>query len=215
MNPEFWHKCWETGALGFHQDDLHPFLIEQLAKLSIKQTDTVLVPLCGKSMDMLWWAQRCQVIGAELSEIACHDFFNENKLDYQCQNKADFQEFRCGNLSIYQGDFFSLEPALLPSVHYIYDRAALIALPEKMQAQYAAHLAKFINQDTELYLISVEYPLGELAGPPFAIDKTKVQQLFSGFKIECLAKRAIPDKQFARRSLKVSALTETLYRITR
>ncbi|NMP31341.1 thiopurine S-methyltransferase [Thalassotalea sp. M1531] len=215
MKAEFWHKCWEKKAIGFHQDAIHPFLKSELAQLNFSTSDTVFVPLCGKSLDMLWWAERCQVVGSELSEIACQEFFAENDLTSQKRKSDAFTVYQLDNLAIYQGDFFALAPNKLPKFKYIYDRAALIALPEQMQKAYAAHLSQFIGQNTELLLISVEFPNEEHQGPPFSTSAQCVNELFDHFVVEELAVNELKDKQFARRSLDVSYLTERLYRITR
>ena len=223
MHQGFWHKCWEKQAIGFHQDDVHPFLTGELAQLPINISDNVFVPLCGKSLDMLWWAERCNVIGSELSEIACRDFFKEQGVTVDISEittdssleQGIFTLFQKDNLTIYQGDFFALTASDLPPIRYIFDRAALVALPQAMQTRYAKHLASYIAADTECYLISVEFPQDEHQGPPFSTDKQTVQSLFTGLNVEEIVSRTLEDKQFAKRSLAVSYLVERLYRITR
>ena len=45
-------------------------------RLDVQAGDNILVPLCGKSLDMLWLAERgFQVTGIEISELAVQDFF--------------------------------------------------------------------------------------------------------------------------------------------
>ena len=77
MDASFWHKCWERNSLGFHQESVHPFLQTYLAPQLTASDQHVFVPLCGKSLDMVWLAENMKVTGAELSEIACRDFFEE------------------------------------------------------------------------------------------------------------------------------------------
>lgn len=215
MEHSFWHNCWEKNAIGFHQESLHPFLNEQVLSNVRNTQGTILVPLCGKSLDMLWWAERCNVVGSELSEIACADFFDENQLNVTVEQVGEFNHYQVKNLSIYQGDFFKLLPTQFSAFDYIYDRAAIIALPFKMREKYAAHLTSFIADSTTLFLMTLEYPEGEHQGPPFSVSSDEVRQLFTGFDITELASRDLTGKKFAMRSLPVSKLTERLFKITR
>jgi len=213
MKPSFWHKCWERDSLGFHQETVHPFL-EQFLLPRLTSTDQhVFVPLCGKSLDMVWFAQRMKVSGAELSEIACRDFFKEKELSYKHQKHGGFNVFSCDNVQLWQGDFFKLHPTDIKDIDWIYDRAAIIALPESMQQQYVEHLSTFISEQTSLFLISLEFPQEELEGPPFSISSLKVAQLFSEFDVESVAVHELEDKKFAQRTFDVSQLIERLYLI--
>jgi thiopurine S-methyltransferase len=215
MENSFWHKCWERNALGFHQSDVHPLLSQYFKKLSLPSDKHVFVPLCGKTLDMAYLAQFMQVTGNELSEIACRDFFIDNSIAFEKQTLGDFEQFYCPQLSLLQGDFFKLSADAIDSLDWIYDRAALIALPTAMQQRYANHLKTFFSSGTRLFLVTVEFPKAQLSGPPFSITETDVQSLFSGFNIECIATHEIKEKQFAQRTFDVDYLTEKLYIITR
>lgn len=229
MKASFWHACWERNSLGFHQKSIHPFLSQYLLPL-IKPTaqtrepakaPTVFVPLCGKSDDMLWLAEHFNVIGAELSDIACRDFFAEKSISVNPhlivnpESKVEFKQYTHENITLWQGDFFKLDSEQLPNFNWIYDRAAIIALPESMQQNYASHLASFIDEHTYLFLISLEFPQDELTGPPFAIYEHDVERLFSGFNIECIAEHELVDKVFAQRQFDVSYLKEKVYLISK
>lgn len=211
MESSFWHKCWERNALGFHQSDVHPLLSQHFNKLTLPTDQHVFVPLCGKTLDMAYLAQFMQVTGNELSEIACRDFFLDNHIAYQKQTLADFQHYFCPQLSLLQGDFFKLSAGDIDCVDWIYDRAALIALPSAMQQVYVNHLKTFFSSHTRLFLVTVEFPKGQLDGPPFSTDSTDVKNLFSGFNITCVATNEIKDKQFAQRKFEVDYLLEKLY----
>ena len=215
MKSEFWHKCWERNSLGFHQSQVHPFLLEYFRPLMRESDQEVFVPLCGKSLDLAWFAEQMQVTGAELSEIACRDFFEEKSLSYKQDSIGLFQRFYVENLMLWQGDFFQLQAESLPEFDWIYDRAALIALPKEMQQVYANHLMSFMRSGTRLFLISLEFPENELTGPPFPIFDSDIKRLFSGCNIECLASHELEDKQFAQRQFDVSFLIERLYLISK
>jgi len=211
LDASFWHKCWERNSLGFHQESVHPFLQKYLAPLLRSSNQHVFVPLCGKSLDMVWLAEKMKVTGAELSEIACRDFFEEKGLTYQVTTEDKFKVFSFDEISLYQGDFFELTPQKIQPIDWIYDRAALIALPESLQQKYVDHLFQFLPDTATLMLITLEFPQQELEGPPFAIFPNDVEKLFSGYQITCITQNELKDKKFAQRTFKVSKLVERLY----
>lgn len=214
MDSKFWHQCWERNMLGFHQRDVHPFLISYFNKFILPSDKHIFVPLCGKTHDMAYLANIMQVTGNELSDIACRDFFNENKISFEKYLANELTYYVSPKLSLIQGDFFKLAAHTLNSVDWIYDRAALIALPVDMQKDYVEHLKSFFNANTRLFLITLEYPQGQLNGPPFPVTPKDVVHLFSGFNVVCIAENELEDKQFAQRSFAVDYLIEKLYVIS-
>ena len=228
MQQNFWHAVWERDSIGFHQDEVHPFLLKHSEQFfgeiperdsgrvspSTTLSEHIFVPLCGKSLDIVWLAQYFNVTGSELSEIACRDFFAEHRLSPVVLQYTHHQAFQFENITLWQGDHFSLSKDGLPRFDWIYDRAAIIALPKSMQTKYANHLTSFIDDGAKLLLISLEFPEEQLEGPPFPIFNQDVQSLFSGYKIEELDHHELPDKQFARRRFNVDYLIERLYLIS-
>ncbi|WP_371372503.1 thiopurine S-methyltransferase [Thalassotalea aquiviva] len=215
MDHDFWLNCWQHSRLGFHQDEFHPLLARYFPTLC-KPTDTcVLVPLSGKSSDLLFFKNHLDVVANELSDIACLDFFKENQLEYSVIQEGAFKRYQSDQLSLYQGDFFSLNAQDLPNVDWIYDRAAIIALPELMRRQYVEHLKSFMLPNTRVFLLSLEFDQTQMKGPPFSVEQDEIKTLFQGFTIEKLAERDLTGKKFARIQLSVSQLKETLYLISR
>ena len=81
MNPKFWQTRWQEGRIGFNQSEVNPFLIKHFSALKLPVGNRVLVPLCGKSIDMLWLsAQGYDVVGVELVETAVQAFFAEQNM---------------------------------------------------------------------------------------------------------------------------------------
>ena len=64
---------------------------------------------------------------------------------------------------------------MLGPVDAIYDRAALVALPEEMRNRYTAHLMKITDKAPQL-LICYEYDQSLMEGPPFSISDKEVDQ---------------------------------------
>ena len=211
MKQDFWHQCWENTHIGFHQDELQPLLIEHFPQYIEADDSRVFVPCCGKTSDLLYFSKRFKVIGNELSSIACRDFFHENKLVPNIKQTLRFNVLEQGNISLYQGDFFSLQAHTFKAFDWVYDRAALIAFPENMRSQYVSHLKTFIQENTRVFLLTLEYPEGEISGPPFSIKQSDVEVLFAGYEITKVATRDLTGQKFAKRSLPVSKLNESLY----
>mgnify|MGYP000601499587 CR=1 FL=1 len=148
MEKGFWHQCWQNNTIGFHQDDVHPLLRQHFEQYIPGNNHTILVPLCGKSLDMVCLSQFGRVIGSELSELACRDFFKEQQLKPEVTAESDsLTRYQVGDLSIYQGDFFTLSGKIINSpINVIYDRAALIALPKTMRQKYVDKLSEYKSE---------------------------------------------------------------------
>ena len=105
LEAEFWHDCWERGRLGFHQSSYNRHMIRFMPQLGLQPGAHVLVPLCGKSLDMLWLLHEgYAVTGIELSRKAVEDFFNENGLDYDVTDRDGIEAWRHGRLQILCAD---------------------------------------------------------------------------------------------------------------
>ena len=76
MELDFWRDRWAAGQTAWDQGQAHPTLVERWDELGIAPDSTVLVPLCGASVDLAWLAERGhRVIGTEASEIGVRRFF--------------------------------------------------------------------------------------------------------------------------------------------
>lgn len=164
-------------------------------RLGLAGADKVFVPLCGKSKDMLWLRDLGHdVLGVELNPNACLDFFNENGLVADASEVEQFLSYRCENLSLLCGDFFSLTKDSLADVTGVYDRAALVALPKKMRVDYANKLIELLPQGVSILLVTLEFDSPQ--GPPFNVPAEEVKSLFGQrFKIECLEEAVDGDRR--------------------
>ena len=213
MDQDFWHARWQNNELGFQLEQPH-LLLQQCLPEILPAKQRVFVPLCGKSPDLAYLAQYLPVVGAELSEIACDDFFAEQQLQYQLENHASFKYYNSANIHIWQGDFFQLLKAQCADCDLVYDRAALIALPRQMRQRYVSKLKSLLAPGAQILLISVEYPQHEKAGPPFSVDFAEVKRLFPNDKVSILAELDLTGKGFARRRFATGFLLERAYCIT-
>ena len=188
MHAEFWQARWSRSEIGFHQPEINPYLARYWSSLHLPVGARVLVPLCGKSLDMGWLvAQGHRVLGVELAQKAVEDFFEEHGLTPHVAHEGDFQVYRAGNLEIFCGDFFALDAEQLSDCAAFYDRAALIALPAEMRARYVAHLSATLPAACQGLLVTLDYPQEQMSGPPFAVADGEVRQLFGdGWQLQAL-----------------------------
>ncbi|MBI5627092.1 MAG: thiopurine S-methyltransferase [Nitrosomonadales bacterium] len=179
MEKNFWLERWERGEIGFHQNEINPYLRQYWKELHPASKGEVFVPLCGKSRDMLWLREQgCRVLGVELSTIAAQAFFKENGYTPHRVTAGKFDHYEADGIRILCGDFFDLNKNDLAEVNAVYDRASLIALPPGMRERYARHLVSILPPATQILLITFDYPQHEMPGPPFAVSKSKVEALY-------------------------------------
>lgn len=215
MDADFWHERWERGEIGFHKSRVNPLLQQWWPALELEATAPVLVPLCGKSLDMLWLREQgYPVIGVELSRLALADFISAHALPCQWQSRDGFEVARCDGLDLYCGDFFALQMAHLEQVSVVYDRAALIALPPALRARYVAHLRKHLPVGWKMLLITLEYPQEDRPGPPFSVPDAEVRSLFAGCGIEVLQECDVLDDHPVFRDQGMTRLSERVYLVT-
>jgi len=219
VEPDFWHERWRLGQLGFHLDQVNPSLVQHHARLQGPggARPRVLVPLCGKSLDVGWLAdQGHPVVGVELSEIAVRACFAARALEPTVDALGPFQRYRAGRIELLCGDIFALGLEQLGAVGALYDRAALVALPEAMRARYVPHLASLLPAGAPGLLLSFEYEPAHAAGPPFSVPEAEVRELHeSWYTVELLERRDIlgAEPRFAKRGM--TSLHECVYFLTR
>lgn len=213
MNPDFWHERWQSRQIGFHRDEVHPYLTQFWPTLGIARGSRVFVPLCGKSRDMLWLrAQGYEVVGVEISRLAVEAFFEENGLQPSVSEQGSFHVYETEGLRICCGDFFALTAADLSGASAVYDRASLVALPPEMRRAYAEHLAGLLTPGTKTLLVAFEYPQHEMDGPPFSVDEMEVRALYAGHcAISLLQATDILSDEPRFRARGVSRLHEKVY----
>lgn len=193
MKADFWHERWSQQQINFHQPEGHPALASWWPSLELAERARVLVPLCGKTPDLCTLAARGhRVTGIELSAIAARDFLAEQNLAATQDRLGAFERYRSdygsGSIELLVGDFFAASPDTIGLFDGFYDRAALIALPESMRADYVAHLRGLLAANAPGLLITLDYDQSQMKGPPFAVSADEVATLFGGWAdIECVA----------------------------
>ncbi len=189
MEKEFWLERWERNEIGFHQNEINPYLVRYWTDLGAARGTKVFVPLCGKSHDMLWLRQQGHsVLGVEVSPLAVHEFFEENGYSSTHAMRGKFEHCEADHIEILCGDFFDLKKDDLKGIHAVYDRASLVALPRETRERYVQHLISILPAASRILLIAFDYDQAEMPGPPFSVPPLEVESLFGAHaKVRILA----------------------------
>lgn len=216
MEADFWHGRWRDNNIAFHKPVTNHYLAKYVDRLGLVPGGEVLVPLCGKSVDMAWLRRfDCRVLGVELSDIAVRDFFAEQDIVAERRTEGAFDVLEGGGIRLLCGDIFALDEANVANVTAIYDRAALVALPTEMRARYVEHLDAILPRSAPTLLLTFEYPAHEIDGPPFSVAEADVRALYAGRREVTLlesADRLAEESKLAERGL--SRLREHAFLLT-
>jgi thiopurine S-methyltransferase len=217
MDPQFWRERWQQSQIGFHLDQVNPLLVDYWSRLKLPPASRVFVPLCGKTLDLVWLAgQGHQVVGVECSELAVQSFFEEQRLSYRLETIEHFNVYHTEDISIFQGDYFRLDAHQLGKIDAVYDRAALIAMPENMRPEYAGHLLNITPQAHAMLLITLQYLQAQMSGPPFSVTDDEVKQRYENhFHIDQLSQVDVLQHEPRFRERGLGSLHESVFLLTR
>ena len=177
MHEQFWHQKWEKDEIGFHEGEVNRFLYDYFNVLKLAAGARVFVPLCGKTRDIAWLLDKgMKVVGVELSEHAIKQLFAELNLEPKVESLADGLHYTSANIDIFVANIFSLNSELLGEVDAIYDRGALVALPENIRTRYAQMLPTITNNAPQL-VVTYNYEQSQYSGPPFALPESEIERL--------------------------------------
>ena len=216
MNPEFWLENWKNNKTGFHQQEFNPYLTAFWQKLEVEPTSSVFVPLCGKSLDLVWLRQQGHsVLGVEISEIAVKQFFSENQIAYRSIHKDDFNHYLMDGFTLLHGDFFNISAERVQDVSAVFDRAALVALPPELRQKYVQRLNDILPANVKILLVTFEYDQTQMTGPPFSVPEDEVNMLYKHrYYIDLLLKQEVLEAYAAFQALGLDYLQEKVYVLT-
>lgn len=178
MEPDFWRERWKAGAIAFHLAAPNPRLVEHASAIAPPAASRVLVPLCGKSVDLVHLAALgLEVVGVELVEDAARQFFAEQDLTPEISVVGPFTRYSHGGIAIFVGDFFESTPALLGGVFdAAFDRAAVIALPPSLRTRYATTLRSLLSPGAPVLIVLLTFDAP--GGPPFSVSGDDLRALY-------------------------------------
>ena len=168
---ESWLERWREGRIGWHEEGGNASLKKHW-KASGRR---VLVPMCGKTVDMLWLEEQGNsVAGVELSDIAARAFFEENGLQYMIREGTLPAYTALGrDITIFCGDLFAFDE---PGFTGWYDRGAFVATPAEQRSAYAEHIDALLAPGACRLLITLEYDDSIATGPPFSISPEEIRR---------------------------------------
>lgn len=174
---EDWQGRWNQGRTGWHE----PAGNEGLKAYwpDVAKPGSVLVPLCGKSPDLLWLAERGHdVVGVELSEIAVAGFFEEHGLEFELDAAGPLSRYRAiqHSLTLFCGDYFEFQS---PPFDALYDRGALVALAAEQRPRYVEHTSSLLNPAATRLVVTLEYDQQAVNGPPFSVPAEELLAYWS------------------------------------
>ncbi len=192
-----WAGKWRAGQIGFHKAETHDLL--ELHHPLLKNAARVYVPLCGKSVDLVWLFEHGHdVVGCEYVAEAVAAFFSEQTEALEAAPTSvvfgDVVLHEVPGLRIVQGDAFAVDTAKLGgTVDAVWDRAALVAISPARRADYVAALKRVLAPDGVIVLVTFTYDQTKMDGPPWSIDAAEVERLFGAdFTIETGVRRSEP-----------------------
>lgn len=182
MDKSFWIERWAQRQIGFHLPDVNPRLAPNVAHLGAP--GRVLVPLCGKTVDMQFLAARgFEVEGVEFVPEAAQAFFDEAGVVPERLSRVGsggqghLEGLRHGNITIWVGDIFAIGPDHIAPVDAVYDRAALVALEPATRAAYVERLTALTAPGASLLLVTFEHD--GAGGPPFSVAAEEAEALLA------------------------------------
>jgi len=183
MEPEFWRERWSSGRIGFHLATPNPRLLEHVGALTGSTTRRVLVPLCGKSLDLAFLGSHgFEVVGVELVEDAARAFFEEQELRPSVTTIGNLVHYAAGSVAIVAGDFFETSCERLGGpFDAAFDRAALIALPPELRERYVGKVRELLGPGAPILLVLLDFDAP--GGPPFSVSESDASALYSGASI--------------------------------
>jgi thiopurine S-methyltransferase len=166
---ESWLERWREGRIGWHEEHGNASLKKHWRAAGKR----VLVPMCGKTVDLLWLEEQGNsVVGVELSDIAARAFFEENGLRYTIHaGRLAAYAAEDRDIAIYCGDLFDFDATGFTGW---YDRGAFVATPAAQRPAYAEHISARLAPDACRLLITLEYDDEIATGPPFSISREEI-----------------------------------------
>lgn len=218
MDHEFWLDKWQRNEIGFHLDEVNSSLVVAWPQLGV-ESGRILVPLCGKSVDMLWLLhQGLDVVGIELSPLALEalrtTIADHLGWEFTRTERDGVVVYEHDRVLLIEGDLFAVKPETCGEITAVYDRAAMVALPAAMRDRYRQHILTVSNAAPQL-LITLDYDQSVAGGPPFAVSDAEVRKaLERHFTIRCQDERELIDQEPRFKAKGLTSFVQRTYLLT-
>lgn len=216
MQISYWQSRWQNNNIGFHNPEVNSYLVEFFDVVIPPNASSVLVPLCGKTKDLLWLRDKgLHVIGIEAVQVACEAFFLENQLDFSIRKRFGFTIYQADQLEIWCGDFFKLPDEIIQNCSFVYDRACIVALPIELRNKYAAKI-NGCSPNTHVLMHTFSYDQEKMSGPPFSVPDEEIQLKFgTNWNIHTLFDNSVLQKYERYRTKGLDQLSEAVYHLVK
>ncbi|XP_043836616.1 thiopurine S-methyltransferase isoform X2 [Dromiciops gliroides] len=205
LTLEYWLQKWDQHNIGFHQEHGNQLLRKHMNTfLNGRKGLRVFFPLCGKAVEMKWFADLGHsVVGVEISELAIREFFTEQNLSYSEESVAGISGAKVfksssGTITLYCCSIFDLPRADVGKFDRIWDRGSLVAINPGDRECYARLMLSLVGKDFHYLLATLSY------------DPTKYSG--STCNIQCLEK--VDALEERHKKWKIDYFIETLYLFT-
>ena len=212
MRPRDWLEKWEQEQIGFHKAEVHRDLITWAPRFLAGGKHRVVVPLCGKTLDMNWMVEQGhEVVGIELSPIAAEAVFEESGRPFTLQRRDGLNIYEGGDLTVICGDIFKVGRQHVGNADRVWDRAALVALPPSLRDAYAAKIRE-LAPEGQILLNSFAYDPTKRDGPPWSVPQKMIRGLYPEMEVLQISEEIEQIRQ-AWRDLGIDSWLTTTYLI--
>jgi thiopurine S-methyltransferase len=189
MEADYWKDRWAKGQIAFHEGAPNASLVDHWPGLGVAGGARVLVPLCGKTVDMAWLAgQRLDVVGVEVFDGACEAFFAEAGIAAVRAEEPGIVRRAGRGIELLTADFFALGPRELGRVDALYDRGSVVALPPELRPRWAATLERTLVPGARGLVVTFVHDLKD-GQPPFSIDHATLSALVPWARVTQIGER--------------------------
>jgi len=209
LDKPYWDKRWLVRDPEWQLPQVHPDLLKHEKELfDGHENIRVFVPLCGKTIDMKWFADKgCKVVGVEFCNFPIKKFFESNFIEYKVtdvKSKKTGKTYTVyqsidGSIRIYNCDIFEFTSDVEGQFDIIWDRGSFTSIQKAGVDKYAKLMTSLMKSGCR-YLLSVfEYDTKHHPGPPMSVTEDIVHQLYAD---SCIIRRTDENDglQFARKA---------------
>ena len=188
-NYQIWDRIYEDQGDGWTSEKVNKELLKfHDVLINCKTGLAILVPMCGKSRIMLWFAERGhRVVGIEWSGVAVKQFFEENCLAYNTKSciiggiEMPVYTAHDKTITIYCGDLFAFKEDNLGGFDCIFDHGSIGSFnftDTVKRAMYAELMNSFTKPGGRIILSFFDYEHSEHPTVPFAVTEEEVTTLY-------------------------------------
>ena len=184
-----WNTAWKEGPFPWHEEQVNNMLQKHIHDLTEGKPDLcIFVPLCGKTVDLLWLANKgYSVVGAECSRDAIVSFFQESGLEFTTDainiapNGGYVHRAKEKDITIFECDIFYLTSDVVGrKVDGVWGRATISALEgEPLRRKYVNVISSLLAPNGRWMVDTFDFdpndnPNGPGKGPhSFSLEEAK------------------------------------------